>query len=237
MSEEEDREHQQAFVFYCEQRWQEYHRLFGTEEPAGQILLAPTDLSLFAWPGGGVYQFPTKGALRHWHHVTEALSQPRKPADAIKNGYPHYTFELVMSTEEQCNWAPNVLMNLARYYLGPKGRPFYHNQCIPCGGPLVVGWDTKLTHLITVAAREYEPVIHLPGGDCALVHLVGVAEEEVKPAFTLDKPQQGIEALYRVLCNHGVGSCSIPERQSLAEASGFLEEWQRELEAARAGNH
>lgn len=236
MSDEEDREHQEAFVFYCEQRSQEYQRLFGTEEPPGQILLAPTDLSLFAWPGGGVYQFPPQGTLRHWHYVTEALSQPRKPADAIKQGYPHYAFELVISTQEQCNWAASVLMNLARYYLGKKGRPFYHNQCIPCNGPLVVGWDTKLTHLITVAAREYEPVIHLPGGECALVHLVGVAEEEVKPAFTVEDPPQGIEALYRVLCNHGIGSCSIPERPSLADAPGFLEEWQHELESARADN-
>ena len=238
MSDEDDREHQQAFVFYCEQRAKEYRRLFDTEEPKGQILLPPTDLSLFAWPGGGVYQFPPRRSrkLRHWHYVTEAVSQPRRPAEAIKNGYPNYAFELVLSTAEQCNWAPNVLMNLARYYFGPKGRPFYHDQCIPCGGPLVIGWDTKLTHLITLTAREYNSVIQLPGGECSLVHLVGVAKDEVKPAFEIDKPGEGIQALSRVLYNHGIGSCSLPERPSLADAPGFLDEWKAELEAVRAGN-
>jgi len=235
MSDEEDREHQEAFRFYCERRWQEYRRLFGGEEPEGQIILAPTDLTPFGWPGGGVYQFPPRGTLRPWYYVTEALSQPRDPADAIKNGYANYAFELVISTREQCNWAPNVLMNLARYYLGKKGRPFFKNQCIPCNGPLVVGWETKLTHLITVAAHEYDPTLHLPGGDCALVHLVGVGKDEVKPAFTLKSPGQGIHALYRVLCNHGIGSCSIPERQTLSEAPGFLEEWHSELESIQAG--
>jgi hypothetical protein len=236
MSDEQDREHQQAFVFYCEQRSQEYRRVFGVEEPEGQILLPPTDLSLFAWPGGGVYQFPPQGKLRHWHYVTEAISQPRDPAAAIKDGHPGYAFELVMSTAERCNWAPNVLMNLARYFFGPKGRPFYHYQCIPCNGPLVLGSETKLTYLLSVPSREYDPVIRLPGGECSLVHLVGVAEEEIKPAFDLEKPGEGIKALYRVLYNHGVGCCSLPERPSLAEAPGFVEEWQAELAAVRAGN-
>ena len=188
MSDEQDREHQEAFVRYCECRAQGVPAFVWGRRAKGPDPPSPTDLSLFAWPGGGVYQFPPQGTLSHYYYVTEVISQPRQPAEAIKNGYPHYAFELVISTKEQCNWAPNVLMNLARYYFGKKGRPFYHDQCIPCNGPLVVGWDTKLTYLITAAAQEYDPVIHLPGGDCALVHLVGVAEEEVKPAFALKTP-------------------------------------------------
>jgi hypothetical protein len=231
-----DEEHQAAFVTYCEQRSKEYRRIFGTEKPKGQIILPPTDLSLFAWPGGGVYQFPPRKTkkLKHWHYVTEALSQPDNPAEAIKNGYPYYAFELVMSTTEECIWASNVLINLARYYLGPKGRPFYHWQCIPCNGPLVIGWETQLTYMISVAAQEYEPIVHLPGGDCALVHMVGVSEAEVKPCFEIEQPTQGIQALYRVLCKHGIGSCSIPERPSLTDDPTFLDEWRVELELVQA---
>src|SRR5438105_1312245 len=124
MADEQDMEHQEAFVFYCDRRSEEFHRVFGVEEPPGQIILAPADLSLFVWPGG----------------------------------------------------------------------------------------------------------------ECSVVHLVGVAEDEVKPAFDLDKPQEGIRALYRLLCKHGIGSCSMPERPSLAESPRFLEEWQSELAAVQAEN-
>jgi hypothetical protein len=234
MTEQEDQEHQQAFVFYCEQRVAEYRRVFGMEEPKGQILLPPTDMFLM-WPGGGVYQFPPREKLKHWHFVTEAMSQPSDPAKAIREGDPYYSFELVISTEDHCNWAPNVLMNLARYYFGPKGKPFYHYQCFPCNGPLVLETDTKLTHLISVPAREYDHVIKLPGGKCSLVHLVGVAETEIKPAFELKNPVEGIKALYRVLCNRGIGACSIPERSSLAEEAAFLKEWNAELLTVQSG--
>jgi hypothetical protein len=80
-----------------------------------------------------------------------------------------------------------------------------------------------------VAAREYEPMIQLPGVACALVHMVGVAEDELAPALDADDMENGFRALYRVLCNHDIGSCSIPDRRSLAASPGFLDEWKAEL--------
>lgn len=233
MADDPQRSHEEAFVFYCEQRHAEYTKRFGTEEPEGQILLPSAELQMFGWPGGGVYKYPPQGTLDHWHYVTEALSQPRDPVRAIEEGHSEYAFELVMSTRDECNWAPNVLMNLARYYLGENGRPFYPFQAIPCGGPLVVGTDTKLNFLISVEARDYEPVLELPGGKAYLVHMIGIAEDELKPCFDLDDPTLGVRALYRLLWKHGIGSCSIPERDSLAESVTFLDEWQTELDFVR----
>jgi hypothetical protein len=40
--------------------------------------------------------------------------------------------------------------------------------------------------------------------------------------------------LYRVLCNHDIGSCSIPERPSLTDEPNFMDEWRTELEAVQA---
>ncbi len=236
-ADQQESEHQQAFLYYCQQRKQEYHRIFGVEEPEGQIILAPAELQFCGWPGGGIYQFPPQGKLTDWHYVTEALSQPHRPAEAMEQGDPHYAFELVISTEHQCRWAPNVLMNIVRYLLSDKGRPIYHDQLLPCNGPLVTGWDTKLTYLLTAAAAEYDPVIHLPGGDGVLVHLVGVTEEEILPVLDLEDPSQGIRALYQILCQEGIGSCSRPERASVTDDPGFSEKWQQALSSIRMGDN
>lgn len=178
---------------------------------------------------------PRKSRKRpHWHYVTEALTQPDDPVAAIRDGDPYYSFELVLSTAEEAHWPIAVLMNIGRYYRGPKGRPFYPWQYFPCNGPLVLETDTALNHLITVRPREYDPVITLPGGECNLIHLVGVAEDELKPSLELEKGWHGIEALHRVLCNRGIGSCSIPERPSLAKDPTFRAEWEAELAKVQA---
>ena len=74
--------------------------------------------------------------------MSEAISQPSEPVAALKNGDPDHVFELVLSTKTTCNWAPSLLMNLARYYFS-KGRTFLPYEVIPCGGPLVAGSDSK----------------------------------------------------------------------------------------------
>jgi hypothetical protein len=119
-------------------------------------------------------------------------------------------------------------MWLARYYFRNL-RPFYHGEVLPCGGPLVPGINSELTFLICVAAREYDPELKLPGIACSLAHLVGVTEDEFASAQDLSDTAKGIHALYRVLCNHGIGSCTVPDRPSLAKLPGFLDEWRTEL--------
>jgi hypothetical protein len=89
-------DYESAFLAYCKERQGNYHRIFGVEQPAGSILLAPAELSTTCWFGGGVYQFPPSDRLTHWHYVTEAMSQPDDPVAARASSDPGYAFELVI---------------------------------------------------------------------------------------------------------------------------------------------
>jgi len=217
-----------AFMRYCSERRAALRGIFGIEDPEGQIVLPPTDLAISCWFGGGIYRFPPSATGAHWHYVTEALSQPEDPVTALEEGDPTYGFELVISTQTNARWAPNALVALARYHYA-SGRSFFPYEAIRAS--MLSDSGSQLTFLMSVAPRHYEPVIQLPNKACTLVHMVAVADDEIAPALESADPEKGMKALYAVLCDHGIGACSIPERPSLASLPSFLDEWRTHVAA------
>ena len=233
---------EQLYAAYMTARERFFADSFGASEPADSIITpADPDLSL-NWPGGGVYQFPPKGARRHWHYVTHGLSQEYEleevralSRDAIDERYSGLGFELVISTPTEATWAPEVLFNLCAYFLfDENARAFGNGSRIPCNGPLVLDTDTVLDHLLCTVGDDYPGDVLLPGGHCELQHLVGVTAAEVARAKQWGPGPGGSLILRAVLEAGGVGTASDPDRACLTARPDFETLWQQTEAALEA---
>lgn len=210
--------------------------IFGPTDPPDRIL-SPGDPQLFInWSGGGIYQFPPNRNRSSWHYVTSGLSQPHIDDDANPEPiidddgerYSGFGIELVISTIDKVAWAPDVLINLAKYLLFQKNsRVILPGDRIPCNGPLVLETSTLLSYLVATISTEYESEILLPVGQCHLVHLIGCTQGEVHAALTMGRGTAGSIVLCRVLREMGVGFDSIPERSCVTEHESFAAIWDR----------
>lgn len=226
-----------AFAAHMQARENAYDSIFGVSHPEGKIIV-PTDGNLMLnWPGGGVYQYAPNEKRTGWHYITHGLSQPYEPKLEVETEeiYSGFGIELVISTPDLNNWAPDVLLNLVKYLLFQENsRPINPYDRFPCNGPLVLNTDTKLTYLLAVLSPEYENELKLPGGYCDLVHLVGVTDKEISYAINWGNSNGGSIILSNILFKHGVGTLSDPERPCLSETIDLEKIWnetETELEA------
>lgn len=208
------------------------HTVFGMPHPKDNIMI-PSDPHLsLNWPGGGVYQYRGGDRFAAWHYVTSGLAQPFDDVDDADmpedEQFSGYGCELVLSSPDQNAWAPDVLLNLVRYLLfDENARPLYPGARIPCGGPLVLDSDTKLTHLVARFSPEYESQIRLPAGRCELVHLVGATQAEIDTAKSEGSGSLGSRVLCAVMDTLSVGTTSDPNRECLTTHPRFQAEWER----------
>jgi hypothetical protein len=205
-----------------------YRAIFGESHPDGRILTPPHGKLAANWPGGGIFAYKPGNGRRGWHYVTHGLSQPEAPAMERESGDDTASglgVELVISTPDQCEWAPHVLFNLVSFMrFHPAGRPVWPRDRLPCGGPLLPG--SKLTHLLATLSPEYENAIRLPGGHCDLVHLAGVTDAEMVQAKSFGTSSSGSMILEEVLLRLGAGVLTDPGRDCLAAHPKFTATWQ-----------
>lgn len=219
------------FAAHMHARESAYLSIFGESEPDGNIL-SPGDPTLFInWPGGGVFQYPPGQGRRGWNCVTHGLAQPDSPEDAAESaadpdGWSGCGIELVISTPDRCHWAPHVLINLVKYLLFQKGaRLILPGDRVPCNGPIVLGTNTAIRHVIALLSSEYPHQIRLPAGMCQLVHLVGATDGEIAAAQAWGTGRGGTYILEEVFRRRGVGYITDPTRSCLTLAPDFSSEW------------
>lgn len=220
------------YAAHMEARERAYRAIFGPSDPPDTIL-SPGDPNLMInWPGGGVYIFPPRSGRTGWHYVTHGLAQPMEddlPASTVPDSEDPISglgIELVISTPDKCSWAPDVLFNLTKYMLfQPGARAILPGHRVPCNGPLVLGTNTPLRHLVGTRSSEYPSDIRLPAGYCWLVHLVGATDDEMGFATRWGPGTGGSEILQEVFLMLGVSYLSNPDRRSLTERTDFIEAW------------
>ena len=220
------------YAAHMEARQRAFQTIFGESNPPGMILI-PSDPNLtINWPGGGVYVYPPGGDRTGWHYVTHGLAQPMgddisaEPSPDDEEQISGWGIELVLSTPEKNSWAPDVLFNLTKYILfQTSSRVILPGDRIPCNGPLVLGTDTPLRHLIAVRSPEYASNVRLPAGYCWLVHLIGTTNDEIAYANQWGIGTGGTAILEAVFASMGVQCLTDPNRRSLTERAEFKTIW------------
>lgn len=222
---------EQLLAAHMEARWNALRYIFGKTYPEDGVWTPQDPELLWNWVGGAFVCFPPRRKRNNWDFVTHGLSQPMEDdlaQDALNREEDLISglgIELVISTRDFCNWAPDVLANIVKYLLFYEdSRVILPGDRLPCNGPIVLGTDTLITYLLAVTSPEYPSEIRLPGGLCSLVHLVGVTEPEIKRA----QRKEGVEGslvLQHVLQKLGVGCLTDPERSCLTMNPQFEQAW------------
>jgi hypothetical protein len=117
------------------------------------------------------------------HLVTYGMTTLYADENALGGEYNGWGYEMTMKLREEqtqnCMWAIDMLLNLARYTYRSK-RHFEPEQFIKGNGSsLHLGADSKITALITVSDTEAKTIDSLYG-ETGFVQIVGITEQELK---------------------------------------------------------
>jgi suppressor of fused len=120
------------------------------------------------------------GEPAHWHLVSYGFTEmeSKETVDPERSGWG---FELTMRvpvTEEEPEWAVDLLANLAAY-LWTHGHPFAAGDHIDLRGPIRLGSDSDLTAAAIVEDPGVEP-LDGPFGRVEFLQLVGLTADELE---------------------------------------------------------
>ncbi len=226
---------EQVFLAHMKAREDAFFRVFGDTAPKNEML-SPGDPDLMDnWPAGGIYKYAPRKGRTGWHYVTHGLAQPFVvPEDEDDEPLPGeqrisgFGIELVVSTPQECDWAPQLLLNFVRYLLFEKeATVFLPGDRIPCAAFVEIEAKTKVSHLLCVQSPEYESEILLPAGSCTLVHLVGTTTAEIARAKSLGPDGPGSEVLFSVLLALGISPVTDLKRRCATSNPRFDKTWDR----------
>lgn len=214
--------------------------VFGDTEPPKHVIRPTAEELSAAWPHGGILRHPPDEDRPDWHFATHGLAQPAEPDAAalfaLDDERPSGRgIELVLSTEEDVAWAPELLLSLVRYLvLRPEARTILPLDRMPIRGPVDGREESELRYLLARQPRGYESELILPGGLCDLVHLVGITGPEFEQARQLPAGA-GSAALVLVLDVAGVGSLTDPSRRCVTTRPDFEALWAAACDEVAAG--
>jgi hypothetical protein len=209
------------------------------------------------FPGGQIFVFPPETMTRvpgtprrkHWLYATLGLSQPLTEADvgggakgATADSPPpsRLGFEFGIATNEPADWAPQLLLDLAKLALRPPAPitigtripgHFAHppgkkgdQGLVPVLSQMPQGleyWGSPTSFLIWPALDRPGPFVTSTGRFDLLI-ATGITQEE----WELAKATSSLHALF-LLITAGIGQKTAPLRMTVLEDPKWKAEWEK----------
>jgi hypothetical protein len=181
-----------------EEAWEEreevvYKQIF---QDIGQGIY-PLDFEIFAenfnqescdpsWMTYGVFKSPPNKTRPTWLYVSSGMSNPWESDEPEE--YSGFGTEFVFETNEEADWAINIVRNLVAYNIllahGLMGDfPMLDlGHRIPFSIMPANGESPIITHLMIVEPDHYQKYFDLSSGRVNFLHVIGITQEELKLA-------------------------------------------------------
>ena len=137
----------------------------------------------------------------YYHIVTYGMSRLYFDKENYGQKYSGWGYEMTIKIKadsvEECNWALNMLGNLARYTYRNEAYFQENEYILGDGSPIKTGSDSKLCSLLTLLDTEVESVdtVH---GRVDFIQLVGITWDDAQHVHSNGKKEFVAEAVNKI---------------------------------------